>query len=52
MRKSADISSKQKNSERPYPDLKVIFAAELFSKLPKDKQVIVIEQIKALLLHE
>lgn len=38
--------------EKPRPDLKTIFAAELFSKLPEDEQNFIVEQIKALLSHE
>lgn len=33
-------------------DLKTIFAAELFSKLSKENQDVIIEQIKALLSRE
>lgn len=45
------------NSEKanctPNPEnLKIIFAAELFSKLPEQGQDAIIAQIKALLSHE
>ena len=34
------------------PNLDVLFAAELFSKLSKENQIIIVEQIKALLSLE
>lgn len=46
------MNSNQAESEKNRQDLKIIFAAELFSKLPEQEQDTIIAQIEALLLHE
>lgn len=42
----------QESNDRDHPSLKVIFAAELFSKLNTEDQDVIIAQIEALLSHE
>lgn len=46
------MEQSQIDKERTKRELKIIFVAELFSKLSNEKQDKVISQIKALLLHE
>lgn len=46
------MNSNQAESEKNRQDLKIILAAELFSKLPEQEQDAIIAQIEALLLHE
>lgn len=46
------MNSRKADCTQDTQELKIIFAAELFSKLPEQEQDAIIAQIKALLSHE
>lgn len=46
------MNSRKADCTHDTQELKIIFAAELFSKLPEQEQDAIIAQIEALLSHE
>ena len=50
--RTGDMEHKHEDTTTARRELKQLFVAELFSKLPEEKQDIVIDQIIALLSHE